>query len=247
MSDRLTVEGMVLSAMPIGEYDKRITILTRERGLVSAFVRGARRPNSPNLAAANPFAYGSFELYEGRSSYTVAKTDIREYFRDLTMDLDLVYYGFYFLEVAEYYGQENMDERERLKLLYQTLKVMEKKVLSLPLIKFIYEFKTLVINGEYPNVFQCQVCGVETELHSFSMKYRGMVCDKCREKEGGQVLHPSSIYTLQYIVSTPVEKLYRFKLAPEVEKELVELLSAYRKRYFHHLYKSEEFLEKCPW
>ena len=124
MGFNIVLTGMVLSAIPIGEYDKRITILTKERGKITAFVKGARRSNNQMLAAANPFAFGQFEVYQGKSTYTVVRAEISNYFRELAEDFDMVCYGYYFLEMTEYYAQENLDEKARLKLLYQTMRAL---------------------------------------------------------------------------------------------------------------------------
>ncbi|MBQ1286000.1 MAG: recombination protein O N-terminal domain-containing protein, partial [Lachnospiraceae bacterium] len=65
------VRGMVISSMPIGEYDRRLEILTDSMGRISAFARGARKPSSPLVSISRVFAFGEFDLYEGRNSYSV--------------------------------------------------------------------------------------------------------------------------------------------------------------------------------
>ena len=243
MDNRVLLTGIVLTSMPVGEYDKRITLLTKEQGRITAFVRGARRPKSPLLAAGNPLSFGTFEAYRGRDSYSISKSDIENYFDTLRTDIDGVWYASYFLEIADYYGREGMDETERLKLLYVALRALEKKQMPVELIKVIYELKTMTINGDEPNVFQCLNCGKTENIDYFSMNKRGCVCKDCYDKEGGEALKQSVLYTMQYIVTTPCEKLFSFTLSEEAFEQLRDLVLRYRRRYMDHMFKSERFLE----
>lgn len=243
MGQNIVVTGMVLQVMPIGEYDKRITLLTKERGKITAFARGARRPNSQLLAATNPFSFGEFELFEGRSSYTVAKASIQNYFRELTENFDVTYYGFYFLEFADYYCQENNDEREMLKLLYQSLRALISPAYDNRLVRSVFELKALTINGEAPNVFSCLKCGKKENLHYFSVKRAGALCEACKSEAVDAVyVDESTMYTMQYVISAKIEKLYRFTVSDKVLEELQRLMKDYLHVYVGHPFKSLKIL-----
>ncbi len=244
MGQKLVLTGMVISAMPVGDYDKRIQILTRERGKITAFVRGARRPNSAFLAASNPFSFGQFEVYEGKSAYTLGKVNISCYFRELASNLQAAYYGFYFLEMAAYYTQENMDGTHFLNLLYITLKALLKPSLDNHLVRRIYELRVLVLLGEYPNVFSCMQCGKKEGLAYFSVWRHGAVCTDCQQGETVLHMDASTLYALQYIITAPLEHLYTFTLSEKVLEQLDGIVSAYIHQYNSHEFKSEDMLGK---
>ena len=122
-------------------------------------------------------------------------------------------YGMYFAEVADYYCQENNDEREMLKLLYQSLRALCAPSLPNELIRSIFELKSIAVNGEYPGA------------------------------PGGRSLEESTLYALNYIAESPVEKLYTFTVSDKVLSELSQIASEYRRRFMGRSFKSLEILK----
>mgnify|MGYP004647265133 FL=1 len=244
MTNQITVTGMVLTSAPVGEYDRRVVLLTKERGKISAFARSARRPNSALMGVTSPFSFGEFTLYEGRTSYTLVSASISNYFSDLRMDVEGAYYGFYFMDIAGYYAREANDETALLKLLYQTLRALVNVHIPNRLIRRIYELRAITINGEGPQVFECISCGDKEREKVFSVRRGGLLCSECAGiASDGVILLPSTWYTLQYIVSAPIEKLYTFIVKEDVMIELEYLTDAYLGEYLGRRFKSLEILE----
>lgn len=245
------VTGMVLSGTPVGEYDKRVVILTRERGKISAFARGARRPKSSLIAASEPFTFGEFELYRGRDSYTISSVNVKNYFSDIREELEDIYIGMYFCEVAEYVTMENMDTREILKLLYQSLRALKVPSLSRELVRRIYEFKLIALNGEAPRLFACIECGRKDELFYFHPQKAGSLCEACYEKEpyngrGAYHISGSTTYILQRIVASPVKTLYTFSVSEHVMQELNLVVKDYFEKHIDKKFQSAQMLDDLP-
>lgn len=213
MQEFVEVTGIILKTEPVGEYDRRVVILTDERGKISAFAKGARRQTSRLMAATNPFSFGVFKLYEGRSSYNVMEANIKNYFEELRTDYVGAYYGMYFLEVADYYTRENNDELQMLKLLYQSLRALLHDKLSNELVKCIFEMKAIAVNGEFPGAPK-------------SGKYQ-----------------ESTIYAVDFIAGAAIEKLYTFVVTDSVLEEMKEIAAHYCRRFMDRKFKSLEILE----
>ena len=213
MQELVTVTGIILNQAPVGEYDRRVCIFTSERGKISAFARGARKPNSRLVAATSPFSFGQFRLYEGKNSYNIMDASISNYFEQLRSDYIGACYGMYFLEIADYYTRENNDEREMMKLLYQTLRALVHPSISNALVRCVYEIKAVAVNGEFPGIW------------------------------GERSWDDSTVYTVDFIVSTAVEKLYTFRVTDKVLGELQQIGTWCREHFMGKAFKSLEVLE----
>lgn len=221
MGDITEVTGMVISSMPVGEFDRRVVLITKERGKISAFAKGARRLNSPLMGITRAFVFGTFQVYEGRTSYNIRSANITNYFEGVISDLDAVCYACYFAEIADYFCRENLDAANMINLLYVSLKALTHNQLSDKLVRFIYELKSIEINGECPDFFSCRNCGKTEGLTFFSSSGLGLYCNDCRTiPKDGIRLSQSTIYALQYIVSAPIDKLYTFTVTDDVLTEL---------------------------
>lgn len=156
--------------------------------------------------------------------------------------------GMYFCEVAEYVTMENMDTREILKLLYQSLRALKVPSLSRELVRRIYEFKLIALNGEAPRLFACIACGRKDELFYFHPQKAGILCEACYEKEpyngrGAYQISGSTTYILQRIVASPVKTLYTFSVSEHVMKELNLVVKDYFEKHIDKKFQSAQMLD----
>ena len=213
MQDFTTVTGIVIKTEPIMEYDKRVVILTKEKGKISAFAKGCRKPGNRLMAVANPFSFGEFRLYAGKNSYNIMEANVKNYFDALRKDFDGAYMGMYFLEVADYYTRENLDALELMRLLYQSLRALESGKYDHSFVRMVFEIKSIVINGEYPGVPE-------------NKKYLN-----------------DTIYALSYIEKSGIEKLFSFEVSEEVKKELIQIAKIYCNRFHDKHFASLDIIE----
>ena len=199
--------GIVLSAATIGEFDKRVVVLTKENGRFSAFARGARRPKSPLSAVTEPFCFGEFYVFRGRDSYTIEEVRVENFFPELRTDLDSLYMGLYFCEVADYFTREGMAAKAEIELLYRALTALTVKEIPPELIRRIYELRMLAISGYAPHYVEEEKCW--------------------RDDIGPWKLSETAAYTVGQILSRKLPDLFTFKLSEPVLAELTSCVDRF--------------------
>ena len=213
MNADIEVTGLVLTSVPAGEYDRRVEILTRERGRISGFARGARRPGSAVMAAASPFVFGTFKIRQGKSAYQIFEAKVDNYFEKLRSDITSACYGSYFMEVLQYITRENNDETALLMLAYQSLRALESEAFDNRLVRAVFEIKAVMLEGEYPG------------------------------PRRGEKYLDASLYALDFLYRTPPAKVYSFSVKPEVLGELETYANWLRGRTWDHKFSSLEILQ----
>src|SRR5690554_5933659 len=119
-------EGIILRSRPLGEADKILTMLTRDKGKVEVVARGARRPRSRLVGAAQPFSYLKVLFFSGKSLHQLSQAQIIKSFAPLRDDLTHMTYAAYWTELIDTFLPLDEPNQDIFLFLLAGLVVLEK-------------------------------------------------------------------------------------------------------------------------
>ena len=223
---KFTTDGLIIRETHLGESDRVVSILTRDRGVISAFVTGALKPKSRNAAGTALLAYSTFLITKTKEHYRVNETEVHSVFFGLRSDIEKLSLAQYFCELCRNLVPEEAEESEDfLRLVLNSLSFLEKGKADIYLIKAITELKLMAIAGFMPDLIGCRVCGTDTAQKFFLNLGDGdMICGVCKSVDADNSLTVEldrTVFTaMRHIVYSEFKKLYSFEVPAEHAKYL---------------------------
>lgn len=222
-------EGLIIKTRFMGEADRVVTLLTKERGKFEAIARGARKTKSKLAAGVDIFGQGLFSFHRGRTWPVITGIVPGERFPWFREDPDLYPFGLYFAELINRFISGEEACGEFYELLLEGWRLLGKDV-DRHLLCRAFELKLAALGGYCPELGACTFCQAENNLR-FSAKAGGLVCGHCQTAD----TLPVGLGTLQVtkrLINTPLAEVLKLKASLMQKKELLNLTTAF---YQHHL------------
>lgn len=228
-------EGLVVRTRNLGEADKIITLITRQRGKLDAVARGSRRVRSRLLAVSQPFAHGSYLLFlNDRSLHTLSQGELIQPFRHLRENLTCLAYASYLAELADMLLPEEEPDEEIYETVLHGFSLLEQGTINPSLIARWYELHMLDLVGFRPELATCTSCHEQLALQGgvnglgFSIPGGGVLCPKCATSDGTSItLNGAAWQTMRYLLSAPADKLVTFHPQDDVLSTVANIITAY--------------------
>jgi DNA repair protein RecO (recombination protein O) len=150
-------EGVVLRRRNLGEADRLVTVLTRDRGKLTVAARGARRPKSRLGGRLEPAVRVRALVAEGRTLDLISQVEVLDARAALRRDLDRMGVVSVLLELADRALADRHPHPDAYRLLLQALDLVESSPAG-PAWPW-FAARLLVATGHRPTVTQCAVCG----------------------------------------------------------------------------------------
>ncbi len=142
MSRVYKATGINLKSMALGEADRLLTILTRERGLVRAVAGGARKPKSKLGGRSSLFVVNNLVMSEGRSLDRLSQAETLVSYPGLSRDLAKLTVAQYWAELVLHQALSGQPQPELFDFLCDRLADLEQSStdrIPVSLIEGIYQ------------------------------------------------------------------------------------------------------------
>lgn len=231
----LKTHGIVLGQTPFGSQDKMLTLLTSDQGMITAIAKTPGRKKSRLSAASEVLAYSELTLFEGRTHYILDSADLENNFFKLREDLGKLSLAGYLCELTRFVIPQKETAAETLRLLLNTLYLLEKGARPNNFLKAVYELRLMCLSGFQPDVEGCAGCG-ETEGDFWLLPGEGVLaCKDClpdflssAEREPYRVPFPQAVRrAFFHVIQSEPGKIFSFKLSSDAEKLFADAAEAF--------------------
>lgn len=239
----IKTDGIVIKEKTTGERDRLVTLLTRENGVIRAFVNGARSPKSKNGAATGLLCYSDFLIEQKENGvYIVKEASAKEVFFSLREDIVSLSLAQYFAELAAELSVREENADEFLRLLLNAIYFVAEKKKENDLIKAAAELRFLSLAGYMPSIVACSGCGkYESKTMRFSVSSGRLYCEECLPSEKTVELPLSVVTAMRHICLSEANKVFSFTLSKPSLSLLCDVSERYLKNVTMRGYKTLDF------
>ncbi|PWM23734.1 MAG: DNA repair protein RecO [Oscillospiraceae bacterium] len=239
------MRGIVVRMKSAGD-DRLLTLLTDQRGVIQATARGANKPRSRLASSTELFCYSRLTLFCYRDYNTVDAADVENSFFPLRNDLTALALASYIAELIRELAPVEEPAEEYLRLLLNTLYLIQQRRYPLLQLKATYELRLLGMAGFMPDLTGCTVCGsYEDGVPMYFYADEGcLACQSCGSLQGrvaGGLVSPGVIMAMRHILYSPFEKIFSFALPEEGVSELSQVVERYLKYHLQRSWRSLTF------
>ena len=136
---RMAIDGLVLREMNSGENDKRLLVLTAEKGKIWICAKGGRSIKSNKSAICRAFTYAEFEIYEKNNMFYLSGGSPNKAFFAYKTDLDGYALACYVTAICEEITGEEAEASEALRATLNTFYAIENQLYPIEQMKAAYE------------------------------------------------------------------------------------------------------------
>lgn len=153
----IKTDALLLRAVDYGESDKLATLLTAERGKLSAALKGVKKAGAKLRFAAQPFCFAEYVLAEKSGRHTVISASLHDGFFPLTEDVTSFYGGAVVTEACDKLVYEGMEGGSPLLAAISALKELCAGQGAMAVIRFLLQ--ALRMAGYPVCLDDCAGCG----------------------------------------------------------------------------------------
>ena len=235
-------EGVVLRERAVGEQDKFIDILTKERGVIELSAKGSRKINAKTGSSAQLFAYSRFCAAQRGERLYLNSAEPIHIFYGLRSSLSKVSLASYFADILRFCIGEETDSGEVMRLFLNVLHYLEKDLRSEAMLKAVFELRLMSEIGFMPDITACLGCGdFEPARLFFSVDDGSFMCSSCAGGSGEFPAELPLLRTVRHIVLSPQERLFNFKVSDRDQESLSEFAELYLTTHLERSFRTLDF------